>query len=451
VAEGRIEMNEAPGGAAAETPSGSSFNSSAIAVADQAVVSLVRFAVGLTLARMLAPADYGVFVLCFGIYFFIAAIHTAVVTDPLMILGAPLATQPYRRYFAAATQLHWIFSLTGTACLVAGWYMASAVGLIGDDLAGVLPPLAFAVVAMLTQALVRAALFARDRPGQVLVNDILFCAVQAAAIPILSRFHALDNRWIFGSMGIAGAIAVLAAGAQALPNVARGAWRLAREGFERNWSIGKWLVGTVLSYWTSGQAGFFIAASFLGASAPGVLKACQNLLAPTHLLIMGLDAVMVTTAARHLQQGGSASLQRYLRNTGIGLVALTGAFALVVCTGPEFLLRLAYKETYAGYSVVVYWMAAQYLCVAIMKPFVVGLKVAGRTQTVFYAYLLSAVASILLAVPFILRMGLNGAAASAALSTLCGAVAVMLAYAMCAKHPGSSLLAPALAEHQNLD
>ena len=59
------------------------------ATADQALVSLANFATSILLARFCPTEEYGAYVLAASIMFFVNGVHEALITAPMVILGAP--------------------------------------------------------------------------------------------------------------------------------------------------------------------------------------------------------------------------------------------------------------------------------------------------------------------------------------------------------------------------
>src|SRR5437667_7608851 len=58
-----------------------------ISILDQGFMSGSNFAVGLFFARILTPADYGSFSIVFSVFLLLAALHNALVLEPLSVVG----------------------------------------------------------------------------------------------------------------------------------------------------------------------------------------------------------------------------------------------------------------------------------------------------------------------------------------------------------------------------
>src|SRR3712207_1992334 len=57
------------------------------AVLDQGFFASSNFVLNVLLARWLAPADYGAFSLAFAVFLLIGSLHTAVLTEPMLVFG----------------------------------------------------------------------------------------------------------------------------------------------------------------------------------------------------------------------------------------------------------------------------------------------------------------------------------------------------------------------------
>ena len=64
------------------------FSLTSASLADQGMVSLGNFLTQIILARKLAPGEYGIFALLFGVLFIMNVCHWALVAYPLSVRGS---------------------------------------------------------------------------------------------------------------------------------------------------------------------------------------------------------------------------------------------------------------------------------------------------------------------------------------------------------------------------
>ena len=82
--------------------------------------------------------------------------------------------------------------------------------------------------------------------------------------------------------------------------------------------------------WSSGNF-FIVAATWVwGASAAGIFRVAQSLIAVTHVWFQGLENVLPATAARLYHFEGRKSMLHYLRGVGTFWGGVTALFAVVI-------------------------------------------------------------------------------------------------------------------------
>jgi O-antigen/teichoic acid export membrane protein len=151
-----------------------------------------------------------------------------------------------------------------------------------------------------------------------------------------------------------------------------------------------------------------LAPVFYGPAATGALRASQNIVAVTHIWILGLDNVMPAEAAHRLHQSGIAAMSRYLRNMTLRWGGLTAAFALVVGIVPQFWLRLFYGSQFAGYGAVLRMYCLLYLLVFIGGPIRAGLQALEYTAPFVWAQAGATAFALLVGIPLTRKLGLQG-------------------------------------------
>ena len=69
-----------------------------LAVLDQGLFSGANFLVNILLARWLAPDEYGAFAVALSVFYLLAGLHTAVVSEPIMVPGTGKYRAQFPRY-----------------------------------------------------------------------------------------------------------------------------------------------------------------------------------------------------------------------------------------------------------------------------------------------------------------------------------------------------------------
>jgi O-antigen/teichoic acid export membrane protein len=175
-----------------------------------------------------------------------------------------------------------------------------------------------------------------------------------------------------------------------------------------NWHSSRWLVGSAIVLWMSGNLFTVAAGALLGVTAVGALKASQSLIGVSNILFLALDNVVPIRAAQHYSAEGAAGLLHYLaRVTRIGLAAIA-AICLCFAVYPAFWLRLVYGVEFVQYGFLLRWYSALYVLTFLTLPLRSGLRAIERTASIFVAYAIAALFSMVAAYPLVGKLGLVG-------------------------------------------
>ena len=384
------------------------------AVADQALVSGTNFLTNVIVARSLGVADYGVFALAWMAMLFVYSMQMALISAPMMSLGPKTPAAGRRSYWGAVIFQELIFALAGSALISLGLNLV-AILTHRPGLASLTFPLCLATVAYLLQDFVRRYFFTTRQSRRAFLNDAVSCLPQLPLIFFFLRLHLIGIPgvlWIFALTSLAG----VALGAYWLEPV-RFTLRDIKATAARHWTISRWTAPSWLLSWMSTNFIAVLAPVYYGAAAAGALRASQNIVAVSHIWILGMDNVMPAEAAHRLHQNGVAAMSRYLKAMALRWGGLTAGFALVIGVAPQFWLRVLYGSQFAGYGTVLRMYCIVYLLVFIGGPVRAALQALEYTAPYVWAQTGAATFALLVGVPLTRNFGLVGVL-SGSISTL---------------------------------
>lgn len=372
---------------------------------DQAMVSATNFLIGVLLVRLSGVESYGVYVLLWAVVQFTQSFQNALLIAPMQTIGPALATDSQDAYFKSMARWLVVFAAASGVLTLA----------LTSGLQGFLPEfwqkeysmgLAAWVVSMQLQDGIRRWQFTRSNsrrafitdfiayPGQIIV--ILWMGIAGLGLEyMLFGFSAL----LLISAFVGGLVEAVVKGApgQSLNN----AWRI-------NWPASKWLVGTALLQWLSGNYILMSAAVIMGPAISGAIRAAQNLLAITHVLFQGLENIVPARAAKEYAQGGWHAMTAYTKRVGVGLLLATGGVALIAFMFSREILMITYGTAPAESITAAAWYVPIYVLMAAALPSRTTLRVIEKTQSIFVGYLLSAIVSVGLSKTAPAWFGVNG-------------------------------------------
>jgi O-antigen/teichoic acid export membrane protein len=377
------------------------------AIADQALVSGTNFVTNIIVARSLGIAQFGIFALAWTAMLFFYSMQMALISAPMMSLGPKTPPADRRSYWGAVLVQELLFAFASAALIFLGLRLV-AILTHQPGLVRLTWPLCLAAVAYLLQDFARRYFFTTRQSRRAFLNDAVSCLPQLPLIFVCLRSHRIG-------IGIAGVFWIFAV--TSLVGVALGTYWLepigitlrgAKATASRHWKFSRWMAPSSLLSWMSTNFIAVLAPVFYGPAAAGALRASANIVAVTHVWILGLDNVMPAEAAHRLHESGVAALSRYLRSMSLRWGGLTAAFALVVGIVPQFWLRLIYGSQFAGYGTVLRMYCLLYLLVFIGGPIRAGLQAMEFTAPFVWAQIAATTFALAIGIPLTRNFGLIG-------------------------------------------
>lgn len=145
------------------------------AILDQGLFAGANFAVNILLARWISPESYGAFAIVYSIFLLLGALHTAMLTTPLLVFGPGEYSNAFGSYLRLLLIMHMGLTLAMSVILAGAAAVLSSVG--SAAVAEALLGLALATPFILLIWLLRAACYARFRPQWAAAAGALYLLV----------------------------------------------------------------------------------------------------------------------------------------------------------------------------------------------------------------------------------------------------------------------------------
>jgi O-antigen/teichoic acid export membrane protein len=391
----------------------------AFAVLDQVLFAGSSFSINILLARWLPPAQYGAFALAFFVFLLLGALHTAVLTEPMLVFGASVYRSRVRAYLGRHVALHALVSLATGAVLVVA---AGIVWLAGSSAWPALLALAVAAPFVLLLWLLRRAFYIELTPRGAVAGDAVYFVATLAGLVVLHRMGALNAERGVLAMGLGAALGCVVMLVALRPDLRGGdiGWR---ELAARHWDYGRWSALAQGLFWASGQILIMLIPLVLGLRELAAVAAAGNLFRPLNPLLQSLQTVMLPATALAASGGAAMSelrprLNRYLLAAGGGV--LLYGLTLSALAGP--LLHHLYRGRYDSQRLVVFLFALSYTVSTVVQVQTVLLKATGNVRFVPRLWAVSGLFVAVFSVPAMLVAGLTGGLVVAVLSYTLAAV-----------------------------
>ncbi|MBZ5571456.1 MAG: hypothetical protein LAO09_06210 [Acidobacteriia bacterium] len=380
-----------------------------LAIVDQALISGSNFLVSILLARWLVPEQYGAYAVAFGFFLLLSLVYGALVLEPMAVFGGSSYRDSLRGYLGSLLWIHVTISLTIAAVFGAtalgAWKIAPSGGLAGA-MAGV----TIASPCVLLFWLARRTFYLELSPAKAATGALIYFTVSSGGLFFLFRYGLLSPFSAFVLIGTA----ALGTGIYLLA-LLRGELRHApftqpvSEVWKKHWNYGRWALLSCVASWIPAYIYYPLLSSFGGMARSGELKALMNFTLPVEQVKTALGLLFLPYAASVLEREGRASAGALSRRMTLVAVGVAVAYWSVMLG----LAQPAFRVLYSG----------RYLEVAHLLPIValgsiawcgsfgsaIALRAMESPVSVFVAFGLATVASVLIGVPATWAFGVSGA------------------------------------------
>jgi len=375
------------------------------ALTDQAVVSATNFLTNVMLARFMGLREFGIFALAWMSVQFVNSIQSALIIAPMMSIGPKQDDKDRPSYYGAVVFQELV--------LVSGCFILVFVALTFSgnlfphaDSQRLAMPLAVSAFAYQMQDFIRRYFFASRKSLYAFSNDILSYLPQLPLLFFLHRTGHLNSVTALWAMAGTSVLGLLAGTFWVEPLQFK--WKDIKSVSRRHWKLSRWLAGSAVMQWTSGNLFLIAAPMYYGAAAVGVLKASQNLMGVTHVWFQGLDNVVPVETSRRLREGGISSMLAYTRSMLLKWGGLTLLFSIIMCAAPSLWLRLTYGAEMTHYGYILRLYALLYVLIFAGGPLRAGLQALEFTAPIFWSYLAMTAFAFAFAFPSAKWLGLEG-------------------------------------------
>lgn len=370
---------------------------------DQGVVSGVNFSIGILLTQFLGLEEYGLFALAWMVVLFTSSLHLAFVIKPLYTLYPKQDDK--KEYLASLMGIQLLFSLITFIVVFAlitailKFYPAWGRPYIALNLSGIASLFIF-------QDYLRRLFFAQHRPFAALLMDLLGYGLQPILLYILYRQQMLSLTSTFAMLNIVFSLSILTA---ILVSYRYGLQYVhLKKTLKKNWQFSKYLLGTGLLQWFSGNLFIAVAGGILGPIAVGAVRIGQNIVGVLHVLFLAMENIVPVRAAELLTTKGEKSMFKYMGKITLqGAIPAIGLLALVLIF-KDTLITTLYGAEYIRYDFVLMAFCGLYVLVYMGTLLRFVIRTLENNKIIFISYIITTIASLILVQPIVSQYGISG-------------------------------------------
>jgi O-antigen/teichoic acid export membrane protein len=393
------------------------------AIMDQGLFAVSSFAVSVLLARWLSPHGYGAFAVAFSVLLLMGTIHTAVLGEPMHVLGPGRYSNRTPVYVRRLAPIHFIVTGVMSAVLLLG---VLVVALVSPSLPrATLAVLAVAAPGILYLWLMRRACYIDARPRRAAMAGLVYALLVPAGLFGLTRLSALTAA---SSLLLLGVLSLLVgAGLQRLLTGRRAAAAAQipySDITHAHWNYGKWALGSAVLSWVPANALVLVLPLWYSLGDVGTLRVATTLMLPVQNVQTALAALIMPALVRARATG---QLRPNAVASGLLFVAMSALYAPVVLVFGSQLTGLVFGPQYRIEGVALWILAVIPVVTAVSAIAGTVLRAIERPDWVLRTYVAATLVTCLVGLPLVYRFGVDGALAAILLSSLTTALFGVLA------------------------
>ncbi len=255
----------------AESPqsAGNVFKKGFWAVADQGLFAGSNCVVNVMLARWLSPKEYGEFATAFAAFLRSGVIHTALLTEPMLVFSPERYRDRHKHYFGTLIYGHILVALGASLVLfTAGWFL----GRQGQfDLSRALYGFAAAGPFILFLWLMRRTCYGQLNPRCAAMGGVLYLVLMMTALAVTHRFETLTVSLALTIIGGSSLLSGLWLGFRHID--LRPPAEMLRDVTAEHFRYGRWATATQILGFIPGNVYYFLLPNLATIEQSGALRA----------------------------------------------------------------------------------------------------------------------------------------------------------------------------------
>jgi O-antigen/teichoic acid export membrane protein len=359
------------------------------------------------LARWLTPTDYGAFGVAFAIFLLIGSLHTAILTEPLLVFGPGKYRDRLSEYLGAM-----LYGYLGVAFLgsLALFVVSLALSLLGwRSLSVVMLTLALTGPFILLLWLLRRACYARFQPHLATSGGALYMVLMLVGAYVLYLQEWLSSVTALVVMAISSLVVnvwLVARLHVKWPSLRNSA--LIRSALDDHWKYGRWSIANQGLNWVPMNIYYLILPVWGGLAAGASFKALMNLIQPMLQAVWTLS-ILLLPALVQARDKGYERFDSRIRLALIPFVIGPALYWLLLGLFNQPLVSWLYGGQYVEHAGLLWLLGLSPIVASVKQVIGQSLRALERPDWLFVAYTVSAVVALSIGTGLMYFWGILGA------------------------------------------
>ena len=358
-----------------------------IAILDQVLFNGVHFLSAILLARWLASDEYGIFAVSYSIFLFLAALHMAILVEPMLVFGSGKYKNFFKEYLGVLFKWNFLLTISVSVILM---IISLTIGFLHSrELCFSLLGISIATPIILLLWLLRRAFYVNLAPFWSTVGGGIYAVILLALVFLLHISHYLSPFTYFMSMGLSSLFVSLFFILLLRPNFNLRTFDSSVSSIINDHVYyGKWAIGTSMLGWAINNVYFIMLPFFIDFSKIGSLRALINLSSPAIQVNSALSFLLLPALSKYYSED-LFKMKQLIKLAFVFFVVLALCYCLFLLCFKVYIVKILYNNRYNEIIWLLPLVAFLPLWSGIANVLENILRALKKPNTVFWSYSIS--------------------------------------------------------------
>ena len=374
------------------------------AIIDQGIFSGGNFIINILLARWLLPEEYGAYAFAFSVFLFFAGIQSAIILEPLAVLGATKHESDYGHYVFSLLLIQLTLTLSFSFLLILSSLF------LDPALKTALQGLAISMPFILIQWLFRQAFYTRTQPINAVKISAIYTFILVFITYVAKTINQLNQFNVFLFMGIsclvASALFMHPIGLH-LTDLTQ-VHRKTRSILNESWGYGKWIVAASVLNWISSVSFIPVITIFFSLFLAAAFRSMQNLVLPLQQVLAAVSLLLIPLLSIQ-GMSGTKGIKRGISYALFVNCFIVISYMVIMLLFKDPIILLLYPDSsYEVFSWLLPWLGLSVLISVFAQVFNVGLRALVFPEGLLWVKLFSAIGYVTIGLFAIWKLNYRG-------------------------------------------
>lgn len=372
-------------------------------ILDQALQSVVNFAIGLILIRYASKEEYGLYSMGFTAVLLMVGFSNAIVSTQMTLI-TPSKEKAIQDVFCGSLIIGFYKYLLSIIFIISSYIPFARYLNIEQSMVVYFSTLMLTSPVIIFQEIMRTYFYLKHKPKLAFMMDLLFAIIYAILMygVVLLGYEDM-HIYTFAANGLSAMLATLIF-FMCSDLKFKGALRISSNSLNEAWTGGKWAMGGVLVTWGQNQSYVYVLALLKGAELVAEANAARLFLAPIGLVSTSISKVIMPRLAQlkaNNQINDAVSIARKLLFMNLAFITL---YVVTLSLSIDWIIDNFTDKNYTMINLLIYSWAIYFLCQSFRNNNSIILQVLRLFKKITLSNLWTAIltltASMLVAIPW---------------------------------------------------